>query len=81
MLSHQHATTGAPHLTRAARQVAWLARYYGLRPLEVGGRLAKVAAIGAKVTITWLIEERLPEDAPKRRGAVGILPHPAALTL
>eukprot|EP00873_Tetraselmis_striata_P015996 jgi/Tetstr1/436260/TSEL_025102.t1 len=51
-------------------KVAWLARYYGLRPLEVGGRLAKVAAIGAKVTITWLIEERLPEDTPKRRGAV-----------
>jgi len=51
-------------------KVAWLARYYGLRPLEVGGRLARVAATGARVAVTWVLEGRLPEDVPKRRGAV-----------
>mmetsp|Transcript_6804 Transcript_6804/g.19130 ORF Transcript_6804/g.19130 Transcript_6804/m.19130 type:complete len:730 (+) Transcript_6804:220-2409(+) len=51
-------------------KVAWLARYYSIRPLQVGGRLIKVLSLGARAAITWALEERLPEGAQKRRGEV-----------
>ena len=51
-------------------KVAWLARYYGLRPLQVAGRLVKVFSFGAQVAITWVLEERLPEGVKKKRGEV-----------
>mmetsp|Transcript_42042 Transcript_42042/g.99664 ORF Transcript_42042/g.99664 Transcript_42042/m.99664 type:complete len:846 (+) Transcript_42042:181-2718(+) len=52
------------------KKVAWLKNYYALRPVTVGSRLIQVMVNGARVAITWLLEERLPADAPRTRGEV-----------